>query len=121
MSALLRYALVGAAATLAHWVLMAVLVEGTGLAPWLASGAGAVFGAQVAFFGNRRFTFDHRAAIGPAWWKFMGTALAGALAGMAIVAAGVALGLHYLFAQAVATLLVMLLSFAVNRRWTFAR
>jgi putative flippase GtrA len=51
----------------------------------------------------------------------MGTALLGGLAGMAIVAAGVALGLHYLLAQAVATAVVLLLTFAVNRAWTFGR
>jgi putative flippase GtrA len=39
---------------------------------------------------------------------------------MAVVAAGVALGAHYLLAQAVATALVLLLTFAVNRAWAFA-
>src|SRR5216117_1294919 len=50
---------------------------------------GAVVGAQVAFFGNRGFTFAHQGAVAPAWVKFQGTALAGALFGMAVVAAGV--------------------------------
>ncbi len=116
---LLRYAFVGGLATLAHWALLAGLVEGAGTAPWLASGCGAVLGAQVAFVGNRRFTFGHAGPLWPAWWRFMGTALLGAGVGMAIVAAGVALGLHYLLAQAVATTLVLLLTFAVNRVWAF--
>jgi putative flippase GtrA len=51
----------------------------------------------------------------------MGTALLGAGAGMVIVAVGVGLGAHYLLAQALATSAVMLLTFAVNRAWTFAR
>ena len=38
---------------------------------------------------------------------------------MAIVAAGVRLGLHYLLAQVIATGAGLLLTFAVNRRWTF--
>jgi putative flippase GtrA len=88
---------------------------------WLASGCGAAVGAQVAFLGNRRFTFGHAGTLWPAWWRFMGTAAAGGVLGMAIVAGGVALGAHYLVAQALATLLVMLLTFAVNRHWTFAR
>ena len=113
--ALLRYGLVGALATSAHWVLLVLLVEQAGVPPWLASGAGAVLGAQVAFVGNRRYTFGHAGAAWTAWWRFMGTAAAGAVIGMAIVAAGVALGVHYLLAQAVATLTVMLLTFAVNR------
>jgi putative flippase GtrA len=117
---LLRYAGVGGLATAAHWALLAMLVEGVGLAPWLSSGCGAVLGAQLAFFGNRRYTFGHAGPLWPAWWRFMGTALLGAGIGMAIVALGVALGAHYLLAQAVATALVLLLTFAVNRVWAFA-
>jgi putative flippase GtrA len=121
VKAFVRYLAVGVAATLAHWALMAGLVETASVAPWLASGFGAVLGAQVAFFGNRRFTFAYTAAVGPAWWRFMGTALLGAVVGMAVVAAAVALGLHYLLAQALATGLVLLLGFVINRAWTFAR
>ena len=121
MKALARYAAVGVAATAAHWATLAVLVEAAGVAAWLGSGAGALVGAQLAFFGNRGFTFGHGGARWPAWWRFMATAAAGGALGMAIVATGVALGLHYLAAQALATLVVMLLTFAVNRRWSFAR
>jgi putative flippase GtrA len=117
---LLRYAGVGGLATVAHWALLALLVEKAGVAPWLASGCGAVLGAQVAFFGNRRYTFGHAGPLWPAWWRFMGTALLGAAVGMAIVALGVAVGVHYLLALAVATALVLLLTFAVNRVWAFA-
>lgn len=118
-TSLLRYALVGLVATAAHWLALALLVETRLLPAWLASGVGAVLGAQLAFAGNRRFTFGHHGAWWPAWWRFMGTAALGALLGMGLVGAGVALGLHYLLAQAVATLVVMLLTFAVNRRWAF--
>ena len=118
--ALARYLGVGVAATAAHWLLLALLVEAAGLAAWIASGAGALLGAQVAFVGNRWVTFGHRGPIRRAWWRFMGTALLGGAVGMAVVAAGVSLGLHYLLAQAAATALSVLLTFAVNRHWTFA-
>lgn len=114
-----RYVVIGGVATLAHWALLALLVEAAGVAPWLASGGAALLGAQVAFFGNRRYTFDHQGALAPAWLRFMGTAALGAAFGMAVVAAGGALGAHYLLAQAVATVLVALLTFAVNRAWAF--
>ncbi len=78
-----------------------------------------MFGAQVAFTGNRWFTFGHRGAIGASWPRFQAAAAGGAAAGMAVVALGVRLGLHYLAAQLLATVLVMLLTYAVNRRWTF--
>jgi putative flippase GtrA len=120
-AALGRYLAVGAVATAAHWALMSALVEVLRLPPWLASGAGAVAGAQLAFYGNRRYTFDHRGPLGAAWRRFMATALLGALVGMAVVAVGVAAGAHYLLAQALATVLGMLLTFVVNRGWTFGR
>ena len=109
----------GAAATVAHWAVLVWGVEALAWPAWLASGCGAVGGAQVAFFGNRRFTFAHAGAVLPAWWRFQATAVMGALLGMGVVAVGVALGLHYLLAQAVATLLVLLLTVAVNRHWSF--
>jgi putative flippase GtrA len=114
-----RYGLVGGVATAAHWALLAVLVERLGTPAWLGSGCGALLGAQLAFFGNRRYTFGHAGAVWPAWWRFMGTALLGALLGMGIVAAGVAAGLHYLLAQGLATLASLLLTFAINRAWAF--
>lgn len=116
-----RYALVGAVATAAHYLLMVVLVEWLRCPAWMASGLGAALGAQVAFVGNRRFTFGHDGAWWPAWWRFQGTAVGGALLGMAVVAGGVALGLHYLLAQAIATLLAMLATYAVNKHWSFSR
>jgi putative flippase GtrA len=119
--ALLRYLAVGVAATAAHWAFMVMLVEQVGTAPWLASGAGAALGAQVAFLANRSFTFEHAGDRWPAWWRFMATAVLGAVVGMAIVAFGVKTGAHYMLAQALATLVGVLLTFAVNRAWTFAR
>ena len=115
-----RYLLVGLVATIAHWGLLALLVERAGVPAWLGSGAGAVFGAQLAFFGNRRFTFGHAGAITKSWWRFMSTAALGAAVGMAVVALTVSAGWHYLAAQAMATALGVLLTFAVNRHWSFA-
>jgi putative flippase GtrA len=114
-----RYTLVGAFATAVHYLVLVAGVEGAGWPAWLGSGAGAVVGAQVAYAGNRWFTFAHRGGIGASWPRFMATALLGALLGMAIVALGVRLGVHYLLAQVIATLSGLLLTFAINRAWTF--
>ncbi len=115
-----RYVAVGVLATVAHWGTLAALVERAMLPAWLASGAGALVGAQVAFVGNRRWTFGHRGALVPAWLRFMLTAVLGGALGMAIVAVGVAAGLHYLLAQALATSTVLITGFVVNRAWSFA-
>lgn len=115
----LRYAAVGALATTAHYALLALLVELGHWPPPLAAGAGAALGAQGAFVGNRCFTFAHRGPWRSAWWRFQLTALLGAGVSMAVVAAGTHAGLHYLLAQAAATLLALVLTYLVNKRWAF--
>jgi putative flippase GtrA len=134
--AFLRYAAVGALATAAHWAMLVLLAEAFAVRPFVASGVGALLGAQVAFWGNWRFTFGHDGDCWPAWWRFMATACVGALLGVLLVAllagtgavgatalamaiAWPGLGWHYLAAQALATLLVLLLTYAVNKRWSF--
>jgi putative flippase GtrA len=112
---------VGVVATATHYALMALLVEAGHWPAWLASGAGSLLGAQVAFWGNRHYTFEHRGRWWPAWCRFHVTAGAGALLGMLLVDAGVRAGLHYLLAQGAATVLVMLATFAANRVWAFRR
>jgi putative flippase GtrA len=99
MPRLLRYALVGAVATATHYAFLVI--------------------AQVAYVGNRGFTFAHEGAVGPSWWRFQATATLGALASMAIVALAQRLALHYLLGQVVATVSAMLGTYALNARWAF--
>lgn len=115
----LRYGLVGALATATHYLVLILCAEALRWPAYIGSGVGAVVGAQIAFFGNRQFTFGHLGALAPAWLKFQGTALLGALVGMAIVAAAVQAGWHYLAGQVLATLASMVLTFLINRAWTF--
>jgi putative flippase GtrA len=119
MTRLPLYAAVGAVATAVHYGLLALLVERGGWPAWQAAGFGAVVGAQVAYAGNRALTFAHRGAVSRSWPRFQITALAGALVAMALVAASQALGWHYFAGQLLATGLSMLLTYAINRRWTF--
>jgi len=115
----IRYTAVGAVATALHYLLLVLCVERGGWPAFAASGFGAMVGAQVAYAGNRWFTFAHRGNMGTSWPRFQATALIGALLGMAVVALGVRLGVHYLIAQVLATLTSLLLTFAINRIWTF--
>jgi putative flippase GtrA len=119
MTRLLRYTLVGAVATGVHYALLALWVEIAGWPAWLGSGFGAAVGAQVAYLGNRQFTFGHVGRMGTSWRRFQVTALCGALLGMLIVGVAVGLGWHYLLAQLLATLTSLLLTYAINRAWTF--
>ena len=119
LGSFLRYGLVGGIATAVHYLVLVLCVEALHWPAFIGSGVGAVVGAQVAFFGNRHFTFGHRGPLGPAWARFQGTALLGAVVGMAVVAAVVQAGGHYLLGQVLATLTSLVLTFAVNRVWTF--
>ncbi|TXC66730.1 hypothetical protein FSC37_15720 [Piscinibacter aquaticus] len=76
---------------------------------WSSAGAGppgkpralaAMVGAQVAYAGNRAFTFAHRGAVLRSWPRFQLTALAGAAFGMVLVAASQVLGAHYFAGRA---------------------
>ena len=116
-----RYMLIGVIATAVHYLVLVLCVEAAGWRAWLASGIGATVGAQVAYAGNRLYTFDHRGAVGASWLKFQIVALAGALQGMAIVAVAVRGGWHYVAAQIAATLAGLVLTYTVNRLWTFQR
>jgi putative flippase GtrA len=116
----IRYSTVGAFATAVHYLVLVLGVERADWPPYIASGLGAVVGAQVAYLGNRWLTFAHRGAIRTSWPRFQATALLGALLGMAVVALGVRVGVHYLIAQMAATLASLLLTYGVNRLWTFA-
>ncbi len=119
MQHFVRYAAVGAVATALHYALLVLCVEHFGWPAWLASGLGAVVGAQLAYVGNRWFTFAHRGSLRASWPRFQATALMGALLGMAVVALAVRLGLHYVLAQMLATGLSLVLTFGINRVWTF--
>ena len=119
MQHFMRYTAVGAVATALHYALLVLFVEGFGCPAWLASGVGAVAGAQLAYAGNRRFTIAHPGDVRASWPRFQATALIGALLGMAVVALAVRLGLHYVLAQVLATGLSLVLTFAINRLWTF--
>lgn len=114
-----QYLAVGAVATLVHYACLVWCVERAHWPAWLASGCGATIGAQVAYLGNRWFTFGTRSRVGLSWLRFQVLALSGALLGMAIVAVAVRGGLYYLLAQLLATALVVMLTFVLNRAWTF--
>ena len=117
----MSYAAVGAVATAAHYAILVGLVEAGLLAPQRAAALGAWVGAQVAFAGNAAFTFRGAGATLGAWWRFQLTAARSARCSASrLVAAGVRLGLHYLLAQIVATLIGLVVTFEINRRWSFA-
>ena len=80
--------------------------------------AGALFGIGLIAAG---MTDPHKVRafldVAGAWDPSLALVMAGAIA---VGALGVRLGVHYVLAQVVATLTSLVLTFAINRRWTFA-
>lgn len=118
---LLRYALVGGAATCVHYAVLVALVETGALAAGPAAGVGALHGAAFSYFLNRKVTFratamPHRHGMP----RFLLVASLGAALSSGIVAAGLALtSWHYLTWQIAATATAWLFSYGLNLHWTF--
>ncbi len=122
IQSLVRYTMVGAVGTLAHYLVLFTLVERCGVPPAVATAFGFATGAVINYFLNLRFTFQsdrpHREALP----RFLTVAAAGMVLNSGIVALGAeVLRLHYMIPQVFATAVVVFLTFCANRVWTFQR
>lgn len=111
---------VGVIAAVVHYGVLIALVEIGGMTPVVATLLGFLAAASVSYLLNRRFTFrsarPHRAAAP----RFLAVASGGfVLNGAVMWLLNEHWGLHYLLAQAAATLLVLFWNFSANRWWTF--
>ena len=117
------YIVAGGIATAVHYAVLIALVELFGASAAPSAAVGALCGAAVSYLLNRRMTFAgsntrHVQALP----RFMAIALLGACLNGLLVWLGVSmLGWHYLAAQALATVLVVGLTFRLNRLWTFSQ
>lgn len=117
----LVFAVVGVIAAVGHFGTLALLVE-TGLAsPVPASALGFVIAASMSYALNRQFTFNATRRHVDAAWRFAVVAVVGFLLnGVLMQFFAVYLGIYYLLAQAITTLLVMVSNFLGYRIWAFA-
>ena len=115
-----RYAAAGAIGTLVHYVVLLVLVELAAAGSVLASTLGALAGALVNYTLNYRYTFRSVRPHAESALKYLVVSVAGVLLNAVVIAAATSvLGLHYLVAQVLATAVVLVCAFAINRAWTF--
>jgi len=115
-----RFATCGAVGTLAHYLLLVLLVQGLGSSPVAASSAGFVLGAAVNYTLNYRYTFRSSKPHREAMWKFFLVALIGASINAALMSILIHhVNLHYLLSQMIATGTVLVWNFTVSRIWTF--
>jgi len=117
---ILAYGAAGIAGTLAHYATLIVLVQVYHAEPVVGSTLGAAVGAAVNYGLNHRFTFHSTAPHGRAFSRFMLVATAGMIFNAAVLQIAIYfLDLHYLAAQVAATAIVFLVTYELNRRWTF--
>jgi len=115
-----KFGLVGVSNTLITYGVFTLLEEVFGVWYIAASGIGFAVGATNGFLLNRSWTFrghgtDNSAAL--RWFAVQGCGLVLDLVLIAAFVAGA--GLNKLVGQAFATAIVVVLTFFVNRRWTF--
>lgn len=115
-----RYCVMGAGGTLAHYLVLIVLVSPGLAGPVAASSAGAVVGSIVNYQLNYHFTFDSKESHARAGPRFFLVAIAGfSLNWLAMDFFAEQLEVHYLLAQFGATALVLFVTFVVNSAWSF--
>ena len=116
---LMRFGLVGAVATGIQYLILIVLVRGTGMWPALASAIGFVASSSGNYLLNYHFTFQSGRPHGPAAAKFVTLAAVGLVINFVLMQVLGAAGVYYLLAQVCATAVVFLWNFLGNSLWTF--
>ena len=115
-----RFLGVGAVATAVQYALLFVLVEFAGTSILLASATGFTTSAIFNYFANFYFTFNCNRRHSEAFPKFFGVSAVGLFLNTATLHLFADdFGMHYLVAQLLSTVVVLLWNFEVNRRWTY--
>ncbi len=121
MRQFLMYGLVGAGGTVCHYLVLLLLVEIFTVNAVLSSSFGFVVGALVNHELNRLFVFPRTARKrSDTLGRFLAVACFGFLINFAIIFYMIELlGVYYFIAQVTATLTVFVMTFTLNKVWTF--
>lgn len=117
---LLRYAISGGSAALAHLAVLILLVEEFGSNPTLSSAIGFCVAIAVNYTLQYYWTFRADGSHGSTFARYVSVTLL-----MLVVNTGLfwfintRIGLGYVIAQAIAILFVFTINFEINRRFTF--
>jgi putative flippase GtrA len=116
-----RFLVVGGTATALQYAILLTLTGYAGVRPLLASSIGFVASACANYTLNRRFTFRSDVNYFTGLERFFIIAGGGLALNAIVIAAGTTVaGLHYVAAQLMATAVVLLWNFQMNRLWTFS-
>lgn len=118
---MVRFGFVGLAATAVHVAMLFFLVEQLGAEPVLASVPAFLAALAVSFLANHHWTFAARGAYGQYFIRFAAVSVAGLLLNIAIMYVTVSLmQLSYVAGLMAVIILVPLVSFFLQRYWTFS-
>jgi putative flippase GtrA len=116
---LMRFAMVGVIGTAAHYGILLVAVELLRLSPVIGAGAGFFTGLIASYVLNRAWTFDRRPEFKRGLVTYSIVCIIGFGINVSIVALAVALGVHYMIGQVIATPIAMLWNFLGSRMIVF--
>ena len=115
------FAGVGAIGTAGHYLVLVLLVELFAVVPVAATTVAFVVGAIINYILNYRYTFSSDKPHLPAMSKFFTIAFVGMLFNGLAMDFGIRqLGVNYLVAQILATIIVLQWNFFANKLWTFS-
>jgi putative flippase GtrA len=111
----LRFAIVGTVAGVVQYAILIALVQLAHLNPVIGTACGFCVAAVVSYSLNRHFTFDHRPVFARGLMKFFVVGAVGLAINVGVVALLVALRVHYLVAQLVATAVALIWNYCAAR------
>jgi putative flippase GtrA len=115
-----RFVLVGGFSTALQYLILFALVRAAGVDPVVASSVGYALSAVANYDLNYRLTFRSRQPYLGGMARYAIVMTTGFVLNGLIMAAGTKLlGLHYLVAQVLATIVVLFWNFYAHRRWTY--
>lgn len=115
------FAGIGAIGTAGHYLALIGLVQLVGVSPVLATAVGFTVGALVNYHLSYRFIFRSNKRHRESMSKFFAVALVGMILNGIVVSLGInVVHLHYLVAQIMATAIVLVWNFMINKMWTFS-
>ncbi len=116
---IVKFLIVGGSATALQYGLLIVFVQFAGLSPVVATSIAYAISSVYNYLLNYYATFKSDASHRTAATKFSAVAGSGLLINAGIIAALTKLGAHYLVAQVVATLVILVWNFVVHKYWTY--
>jgi len=121
LKAFIKYCTAGGFATIVHYALFLIVIKAMAWPAWQATLLAASVGALVAYMLNYHFTFLSSAKHATLLPKFLVVAGLGVIIQTLIVAIfSNYWHVHYLISQIIATIIGLVLTFLINRFWTFA-